>query len=128
MNRLLVSLRHNMSPLILHMYKDIIINGDPLHALPEQDQINFPNTIRGSLNRDAGVYLIGPKGYIDIYFEIDFIFFSKRWSKEIFSFSSFRIPLLEFDFAGSGSMTYWNDVEDINKQNDGDVDTYTDKL
>ncbi|MBN2041636.1 MAG: hypothetical protein JW864_16490 [Spirochaetes bacterium] len=56
------------------------------------------NKVRGSVNREVGVYLTGPKGYLDIYFEIDFVFFSKRWSKELFSYSSFRIPMLEMDF------------------------------
>lgn len=52
--------------------------------------------VQGTVYRDFGIYLTGPKGYVDLYFEIDFLLFTKRWSKEIFRYSSFRIPIWEF--------------------------------
>ncbi len=82
------------------------------YTTTQYDEVNWPGRVKGTLNRDVGLYLVGPKGYLDIYFEIDFIFFSKRWSKQLFSFSSFRVPLLEVDFAGSGEYTNWMRVHD----------------
>lgn len=52
--------------------------------------------VKGTVYRDFGIYLTGPKGYIDLYLEIDFLLFSKRWSWEIYRYSSFRIPIVEF--------------------------------
>jgi hypothetical protein len=78
--------------------------------------------IKGTLNRNVGVYLIGPKGYLDLYFEIDFIIFSKRWSWTLFRYYSFRVPLLEMDFAGSGEYTTWIRVQD-SELLPGDLDT-----
>jgi hypothetical protein len=82
------------------------------YTVTQFDEVNFPGKIKGSLNRNVGLYIIGPKGYLDIYFEIDFVVFSKRFSKQLFSFSSFRIPLLEEDFKGSGESTTWIQVDD----------------
>lgn len=78
----------------------------------EYDKTNYPGQVRGSLNRNAGLYLKGPSGYINGYFEINFILFTKRWEKELFRFSSFVVPIFEVDFAGSGTMTTWQKVED----------------
>ncbi len=89
------------------------------YTVTEFDEANHPGAVKGTLNRDVGFYIVGPKGYMDIYFEIDFILFSKRWSKELYSFSYFRIPLLEMDFLGSGESTNWiklnnTDITDYN--------------
>ncbi len=79
--------------------------------------------IKGTLNREVGLYLTGPAGYIDIYFEINFVLFTKRWSKEIYSYSSFSIPLFEMDFLTFASDDYenltstnWIDLQDKNLQ------------
>lgn len=97
----------------LYTYLDVLTLSliQSCYTTAEYDEANFPGRVKGTLNRQVGVYLIGPKGYIDLYFEIDFIFFSKRWSFNIFSFTSFTIPLLEMDFAGSGEYTYWNRLQ-----------------
>lgn len=78
----------------------------------EFDEINYPNKIRGSLNRQAGLYLIGPKGYIDLYWKIKFLFFSKTWTKNIFRYSTFEIPILEVAMPSSGTKNFWQRVED----------------
>ena len=98
----------------LYTYLDVITLSfiQSCYTTTEYDDVNYPGRVKGTLNREVGLYLIGPKGYIDLYFEINFILFSKRWSKEIFRFSSFKIPLLEMDFSGSGEYTNWIRVED----------------
>jgi len=94
----------------LYTYMDVITLNfiQSCYTTTEYDEINYPDRVKGSLNREVGLYLIGPKGYLDIYFEIDFIFFSKRWSKQLFSYSSFQVPLLEMDFLTSASEDYTN--------------------
>ncbi len=54
------------------------------------------DAVKGTVYRDFGIYLTGPKGYVDFYIEIDFLLFSKRWSWTIFRYSTFRIPIVEF--------------------------------
>jgi hypothetical protein len=94
----------------LYTYMDVITLNliQSCYTTTEYDEINYPNRVKGSLNREVGFYLIGPKGYLDIYFEIDFFFFSKRWSKQLFSYSSFQMPLLEMDFLTSTDTDYTN--------------------
>jgi hypothetical protein len=75
-------------------------------------QFNEKKQIMGTLNRDAGLYLKGPSGYINAYFEINFLFITKRWEKQIFSFTSFTVPIFEVDFLGSGLGTTYQDTED----------------
>jgi hypothetical protein len=70
------------------------------------------NMVRGTLYRNCGLYLTGPKGYVNGYVQIKILFFKKRWEKQLFSFTSFRIPIFELDFAGSGTQNYWQQVED----------------
>jgi hypothetical protein len=94
----------------LYTYMDVLTLNflQSCYTTTEYDELNYPGRVKGSLNREVGVYLIGPKGYLDIYFEIDFVFFSKRWSKQLFSYSSFQVPLLEMDFLTSASGDYTN--------------------
>lgn len=86
----------------LYTYMDIITLSfmQNCYTLTElgNTQNGHPGEIMGSLNREMGLYLIGPKGYIDLYFEINFLLFTKRWTKQLFSFSTFRIPIFEIDF------------------------------
>ncbi len=98
----------------LYTYIDVLTLSliQSCYTTTEYDEVNYPGRVKGTLNREVGVYLIGPKGYIDLYFEINFIFFSKRWSFNIFSFTSFTIPLLEMDFAGSGEYTNYIRLQD----------------
>ena len=53
--------------------------------------------VKGYVYRNFGFYLTGPSGYLNLYLEIDFILFSKRWSWRMFSYSCPRIPLIEFN-------------------------------
>jgi len=69
-----------------------------------------PDKIRGTLYRDFGIYLTGPAGYIDLYLEIDFFFFSKRWSWEIFSFSCDRVPIVQFALDPNSGTKWTNDM------------------
>ncbi|MCP4129849.1 MAG: hypothetical protein GY754_02420, partial [bacterium] len=67
--------------------------------------------VSGSVYRDFGIYLTGPAGYVDLYLEIDFGFFSKQWSWEIFRYTSFMIPIVEFNIdseSGNKWTTYLN--------------------
>ena len=97
----------------LYTYLDVIsldLKQD-CYTTTTYDQTNHPGMVMGTLNRNVGLYLTGPKGYINAYFAIKFLFISKRWEKELYSFTSFTIPILEQDFAGSGSSNYWQKVE-----------------
>ncbi len=108
----------------LYTYLDVLTLNliQSSYTTTEYDSVNYPGRVKGRLNREVGLYLTGPKGYIDLYFEIDFVFFSKRWSKQIYSYSSFTIPLLEMDFLTSVetsdyenlTSTNWMRVEDTN--------------
>jgi hypothetical protein len=67
--------------------------------------------VSGTVYRDFGMYLTGPTGYFDLYLEINFIFFSKRWSWEIYRYSSPRIPIVDFNIdpqSGKKWTTYLN--------------------
>lgn len=82
----------------LYTYIDVITLSLIQSCYTETEVDKEKNQICGSVHRNVGVYLTGPKGYVDMYFEINFLLFTKRWSKQIFSFSSFKIPLLEMGF------------------------------
>ncbi len=108
----------------LYTYLDILTLSliQSCYTTAELGTGEYQGRIKGTVNRNVGVYLIGPKGYIDLYLEIDFIFFSKRWSWNIYSFTSFTVPLLEMDFAGSGEYTWWIRLQDSELVPD-DLDT-----
>ncbi len=107
----------------LYTYIDVLTLSfiQSCYTTTEYDNVNYPGRVKGTLNREVGLYLIGPKGYLDLYFEINFIFFSKRWDTNIFSFQSFTLPLLEMDFLTFADNDYenltstnWIRVEDTN--------------
>lgn len=52
--------------------------------------------VRGTVFRDFGMYLTGPTGYFNLYLEINFLLFTKKWEWELYRYSTFRIPLVEF--------------------------------
>ena len=70
------------------------------------DELN--SNIRGYLYRDVGIYLTGPTGYIDLYLEVNYLFDTKRWSWEIYSFSCDRVPIINFPLDdNNGARTTW---------------------
>jgi len=52
--------------------------------------------VRGTVYRDFGMYLTGPTGYFNLYLEINFLFFSKKWEWELYRYSTFRVPIVDF--------------------------------
>ncbi len=67
--------------------------------------------VRGTVYRDFGMYLTGPTGYFNLYLEINFLFFSKKWEWELYRYSTFKVPIVDFaiypnTFSGS-SIEKW---------------------